>query len=127
MDFPMFSGYLFIQPYQEQIEGVLRTNGVVGFLKSQGALAVVRQSEIDVIRTIEAQGYFAETILSAEDFTEGERVLINEGPLKGVKGEIVRKNNEQFFLISFDTIGQSLKVTLPLEVLKKIREDALEN
>ncbi|MFT5513574.1 MAG: transcriptional antiterminator NusG [Bacteroidia bacterium] len=122
VDFPMFNGYVFVRPTLFQKDAVVQTIGVVGYLKLSGQHAVVQDKEIYIIRTIEKEGYFAETILNPGDFEEGERVLIVEGPLKGQKVDLVRKNNERIFLISFDTLGQSIKVNVPYEFLQKVKE-----
>lgn len=122
VDFPMFNGYLFVRPTLTQIDAVVQTIGVVGYLKLSGQHAVVRNKEIEIIRIVEKEGYFAETILNPNDFEEGEKVLVVEGPLKGQKVDLVRKNNERIFLISFDTLGQSIKVNVPFEFLQKIKE-----
>jgi len=121
VDFPMFNGYLFVRPTPIQKDLVVQTPGVVGYLTFGGKHAVVTDKEIEIIRTIETEGYFAETILNPSDFEEGERVLVVEGPLKGQQVDLVRKNNERIFLISFDTLGQSIKVNIPFEFLQKVK------
>ena len=121
VDFPMFNGYMFVRPTPLQKDLVVQTVGVVSYLTFGGSHAVVTDKEIEIIKTIETEGYFAETILDPKDFSEGESVLIVEGPLKGQKVDLVRKNNERIFLISFDTLGQSIKVNIPFEFLQKIK------
>jgi transcription antitermination factor NusG len=87
-----------------------------------GKHAKVTQKEIDIIRSIESSGYFAESVYTADDFQEGEPVLISEGPLKGQTGRLLRKNNEQQFLIAIESIGQTLKVQIPMDMLIKRAE-----
>jgi transcription antitermination factor NusG len=50
----------------------------------------------------------------------GEEVAITQGPLKNYKGEILRIGSDNYALISFENFGQSLKVKLPKQILKKI-------
>ena len=103
------------------MDAVLYIPGAVRYLMFEGSHAVVRDKEIEIIRTIESSGYFAETILTPSDFMEGEKVLVTEGPLKGQTVDLIRKNNEKYFMVSFDTIGQSVKVNLPFEILQKAK------
>ena len=124
VDFPMFNGYLFVRPLPTQKDAVVQTIGVVGYLTFSGNHAVVTDREIDIIRTIETEGYFAETILNPKDFEKGERLLVVEGPLKGQQVDLVRKNNERIFLISFNTLGQSIKGNMPFEFLQKVKEES---
>jgi transcription antitermination factor NusG len=122
VDFPMFNGYLFIQPEDTKIDLAVQQPGAVRYLMYNGKHAKVTQKEIDIIRSIESSGYFAESVYTADDFQEGEPVLISEGPLKGQTGRLLRKNNEQQFLIAIESIGQTLKVQIPMDMLIKRAE-----
>lgn len=122
VDFPMFNGYMFVRPSLQQIDKVVQTQGVVGYLSFERQHAVVQDKEIEIIKIIEREGYFAETILNPDAFTEGEKVLVVKGPLKGQTVDLIRKNNERIFLVSFDTLGQSIKINVPFEFLQKVKE-----
>jgi transcription antitermination factor NusG len=49
-------------------------------------------------------------------------VTVSEGPLKGHKGDILRQNDKEHFLVSFETLGQSVKVELPYQILQNKNE-----
>ncbi len=122
VELPMFNGYLFVRPTTLQVHEILNNSGVVSFLSFEGKHAIVKDREIEIIKAIEKEGYFAETILDPSDFTEGEKVLVNEGPLKGHYVDLIRKNNERIFLVSFDTLGQGIKINIPFEFLQKVKD-----
>jgi transcription antitermination factor NusG len=122
VDFPMFNGYVFVRPNPEQGDEVLQVPGVLNYLSFERERAIVQDREIEIIRTIEREGYFAETILEPGDFEVGERVQVVDGPLKGNPVQVVRKNNERIFLVSFDTLGQSIKINMPFEFLGKLKD-----
>lgn len=119
VDFPMFSGYLFVRPKLANIDHVVSQNGVVNYLSFERKHAKVSEKEIEIIRSIESSGYHAENIYTPEDFNEGEVLLVTDGPLKGQMVTLLRKNNENVFLVAFEGIGQSLKVAIPFDVLAK--------
>ena len=119
VEFPVFNGYLFVKPDPFQREKVLELNGVVAFVRYNGADAIVRNEEIEIIKRLQQSGYAIESQHMPEDFEKGETVMVVDGPLKGQKVDIIRRNNEEHFLVSFDTLGQSIKVELPYQVLKK--------
>lgn len=119
VEMPLFNGYLFVKPTPIQRDKVLELNGVVAYLKYNKEDAVVKQKEIDVIQKVLTSGYALESINKPEDFEIGEQVLVNEGPLIGQKVDILRQNNKEYFLVSFDTLGQSIKVELPYYSFKK--------
>jgi len=120
VDFPMFNGYLFVRPTDHQIDEVLQAPGVVAYLKFERKYACVTEKEIEVIRTIESAGYHVESIHTSDEFEIGEKVLVMEGPLKSQIGQLIRKNNETIFLVTFETLGLSIKVNMPYELLKKL-------
>jgi len=127
VEFPLFNGYLFVRPEPNQIDEVLSVQGIVCYLTFERKHAVIRDKEIEIIRKIENTGYYAESMMNSEDFSEGEKCLVTEGPLKGQTVDLIRKNNERIFLIAFDTLGQSIKINIPYEFLKKIKSDVVES
>jgi transcriptional antiterminator NusG len=118
VEMPMFRGYLFVQAGKRG-EEIIRIQGVVNFLKFNGKPAHVTEKEISIIRKVEASGYYAEQLLSTEDFEPGETVKVVDGPLRGYQGTILRKDNEEFFTLAIESLGQSLKVKVPFELLEK--------
>ena len=122
VDFPMFPGYLFVRPTATQYDDVITIPGVVNYLKFSREPAIVTNKEIDIIRTIESSGYYAENIPMPTDYELGEKVIVKEGPLRGQTGVLMRKDKEDSFLILFETIGQSLKVKIPYQMLGKVDE-----
>lgn len=121
VEFPMFNGYLFVRVDGTLDDEILKTPGVVGYLNFDRKRAVVQDREIEVIKVIETEGYFAESLHQPEDFEVGEKVLVLEGGLKGHTVDLIRKNNEKIFLVSFDTLGQSIKLNIPFEFLQKVK------
>ena len=119
VELPLFNGYLFVKPDEFQRDAVLSQHGVVAFVRYNGEDAKVQDEEIETIKTILTSGYSLETINTPEDFKLGESVLVNEGPLKGQKVDIIRRNNEEEVLVSFDTLGQSIKISLPYHIFRK--------
>jgi len=120
VDFPMFPGYLFVRPTAAQHDDVITIPGVVNYLKFSRELALVTDKEIEIIRTIESSGYYAENIPMPSDYDLEEKVIVKEGPLRGQTGILMRKDKEDIFLILFETIGQSLKVQIPYQMLGKV-------
>ena len=115
----LFNGYLFVKPTSTQRDEILETTGVVAYLRYNGQDATVKEKEIQVIHTILESGYSLETIHTPDDFEVGNQVMVDEGPLKGQLVDILRRNNESCFLVSFETLGQSIKVELPYHVFRK--------
>lgn len=119
VELPLFSGYIFVNITPVQRDKVLQVSGALAYVRYNGADAKVKQKEIDTIQALLQSGYTLETVTVPEDFEKGEEVMVTEGPLIGKVGEIIRRNKKKVFLISFETLGQSLKVELPYQILRK--------
>lgn len=119
VEFPLFNGYLFVRPTLLQRDKVLEVNGILSYLRYNGGDAVVQDDEMEVIKNVLSSGYGLQTIHTPDHFSEGDEVEVIEGPLKGNKVMVLRQNDEEHFLVCFDTLGQSIKIELPYQVLSK--------
>lgn len=119
VEFPLFNGYIFVRPTSLQRDKVLQAHGALAYVRYNGGDAVVKDKEIDIIQNVLTSGYSLETVNRPEDFEIGERVEVVEGPLAGHKVDVLRKDNKNLFLVSFDTLGQSIKVELPFQSFRK--------
>jgi transcriptional antiterminator NusG len=119
VEFPLFNGYVFVKPTKLQRDEVLMLRGVIAYLRYNGEDAIVLDKEIDSLQRIISSGYSLESINTPVDFEIGEQVIVTEGPLAGHQVDILRKNKEEYFLVSIDTLGQSIKIELPYQVFKK--------
>ena len=119
VEVPLFSGYLFVRPTSKQRDLVLQQAGAVAYLRFNGQDAVVTERELKVIEQLLESGYSMESLTKPDDLKKGDQVMVIDGPLKGQMVDVVRRNNDEIFLVSFDTIGQSIKVNLPYQILEK--------
>lgn len=119
VEFPLFNGYIFVKPKIAERDKILELSGALAYVRYNGEDALVKDKEIKSLKNIITSGYTLDTIHLPEDFEIGEDVLVTEGPLKGQEVNIIRRNKEEIFLVSFATIGQSIKIELPYQVLSK--------
>jgi len=119
VEFPLFNGYLFVKPNKLQRDKVLELHGAVAYVRYNGADAKVKDKEIEIIKSVLESGYSLETMNTPDDFEIGEQVVVTEGPLNGQVVDILRRNNEEHYLVSFGILGQSIKIELPYHIFKK--------
>ena len=115
---PLISGYVFVQSSEQKKDLILQTQGVVSFVRYNGKEAIIRESEIDILKSIEEHGY--EINLISDTFKSGDILHVFQGPLKGLVVQVLEINNDDTvcaFVI--ESIGQNFKVTLPKVVLRK--------
>lgn len=113
---PLFPGYVFsrFHPSSEDFYRVRATTGVVGVVQARTTPVPVPDAEIESIRMLLALNIQCKP---SPAFLSGQSVIIKEGPLKGLQGEILRRKNRRLFVIKIALIRRMLEVDLsPLDL-----------
>ncbi len=84
---PMFPGYAFVRLSSLAFHRVLRTPGVRGFVCFAGVPAWLDGAVIEFLRSREG----ADGIIRADFPTSGQRVVIAQGPLRGLEAVLERR------------------------------------
>jgi transcription termination/antitermination protein NusG len=119
-ELPLFPGYVFLENFTslgtDVIEKIRSTKGFCRFLKSNREITPLDGPSLDILQHFMKIG---ETALSSKVyFDDNDRIVIAEGPLKGLEGSIVKvdrrkkrakvkidfNDNEIFFDLAFDII-----------------------
>ena len=107
IDWPLFPGYCFARFDVHERLPVLKCAGVVNIISFDGEPAPIPEHEIDGIRQL------VESDLAYDPcplIKEGMMVEVVHGPLRGVIGRLVRKNEKARLVLSVDLIGQAVSV-----------------
>lgn len=120
VEIPLFSGYVFVKTTAGQSDFILRTKGIVGFVKYLGKNAAIRDIELSRIKQLVELGYEIETSELNKRFQVGEKIQITSGPLKGIEGYVMNLVNSYWLEIALESLGQVIKVKLPEGILKTI-------
>jgi transcription antitermination factor NusG len=108
---PLFPGYIFVYHVNtpENRYKVLNVPGAVRFVGIEGRAVPVPQEQIDGVRR------FLESTLAIDPYPYikvGRRVEVIAGPLKGVRGRLVRKKGRFRFILQVDLIRQAISVEI---------------
>jgi transcription antitermination factor NusG len=107
IDWPLFPGYCFARFNAHERLPVLKCAGVVNIISFEGVPAPIPEHEIEGIRQL------IESDLAYDPcpmIREGMMVEVVHGPLKGVIGRLLRKNDKARLVLSVDLIGQAVSV-----------------
>lgn len=109
---PLFPGYIFvhIRRTHQDIMTVMKTEGVVRFLGFEpwNPEVIPEEQIYSLRRLIESK----EQIDPYPYIREGQRVTIKRGPLTGVTGILVKKEDRHIFIISIDILKRSVAVKI---------------
>ncbi len=107
IEWPLFPGYCFARFVGRDRLPVLTCTGIVTIVSVEGEPAPIPEHEIESIRRL-VQSELA--FDPCPMIKEGMLVEVVHGPLKGVIGRLVRKNEKARLVLSVDLIGQAVSV-----------------
>ena len=115
LDWPLFPGYCFARFDQRDRLPVLKCVGVVNIVSVDGEPAPISDTEINGVRQL------VESDLAYDPcpmIHEGMMVEVVHGPLKGVIGRLVRKNDKARLVLSVNLIGQAVSAEVDASDVK---------
>jgi transcription antitermination factor NusG len=117
VELPLFNGYVFVHITSQENEKVIQTKSVVNFVRAEGKICPIREIEIDRLKQLVALGYQMEVNAINYQYKEGEKVKIVSGALKNIEGFVIENKEGKFIDVLLESIGQSIRVKLPREIL----------
>ncbi len=122
VEMPLISGYCFVNITRKEYDIVLQTNNVVGYVRFEGKAAIIPQQQIDSLKQMLKQ-YDFEVVVSNENFAPGKKVEVIEGPMIGLRGELVKAQRRNKFIIRFTEINSIFSVEIPANHLSLLPEE----
>ncbi|HJZ68283.1 MAG TPA: transcription termination/antitermination NusG family protein [Blastocatellia bacterium] len=108
---PLFPGYLFsrFHPSVEHLYRIGATKGVVGVVRASATPVPVPDADIEAIKIVLASKIECST---SPTFSSGQKVIIKEGPLRGLQGEVLHRKNRHLFVIKIALIRRMLELDI---------------
>ena len=101
---PLITCYVFVRVNAARMIDVLRTQGVVGFIREDNAPVVVPDVQMEnfmrSVASIPQKMSFTTDVIK-----EGEPIIVKQGPLAGMKGEMVEYAHGHRLIIRLNSIG----------------------
>ncbi|MBO9732444.1 MAG: UpxY family transcription antiterminator [Chitinophaga sp.] len=114
IDAPLFPSYIFIYVNDlDEYYRALSINGTLYYVRSGDKVAKVSETVIHNIRLLLAEGNDQDIEVSDAYFRPGKQVLIKDGIMTGLYGEIVEFKGTRKILIRITLMRRNILVTLP--------------
>lgn len=117
---PLFPGYLFACCEQRMLGAVLRVAGVIHILPNSLKPEPVPGEELTSIRRALASGL----PMKPCPYVAGDAVLIDHGPLAGVKGLVQRTRNGTIVVVKIEMLQRAVCVEISADELVKEQKAA---
>ena len=117
---PLLPGYVFVRSTlaPEEYHRIIQTVGVVRMVSFRGTPVPANEKEIASLMIMDGTD---RTVQNRSYMREGDRVMIMEGPLKGLEGFYIRhKDKTERVVISIELLQRSLEVEIEDWSLERI-------
>jgi transcription antitermination factor NusG len=112
LDIPLFPGYVFCRFQVSDLLRVLNTSGVVHVVSTGARPSPVDEMEIASVRAICATGLPA---VAWPQVTEGQRLIVSRGPLKGTEGIVVEVRDHFRLVAAISLLQRAVAIELERE------------
>lgn len=111
---PLFPGYLFAHVDERERLVVLQDDGVVATVSFGGALAEVRNAEIEMLRALAGLPKSVEA-RALDAVPPGAEVIVTNGPLKGARGTVEGSPKAFYLFILIESVRQTIRLKVPAD------------
>ena len=117
---PLLPGYVFVKTDLEVTEHlkIVKTPGIVRLIGFKGKPVPANEEEISSLMVLNGTD---KTVQNREYISKGDRVMIMEGPLKGLVGFFIHHTGKKNkVVVSVDLLQRSLEVEIEDWALEKV-------
>jgi transcription antitermination factor NusG len=115
---PLFRNYIFARVDERERLQVLQAQGIVRCVSFGGQLADVSEGEIEALRIAQREPHRL-TVVDLPLPEIGEQVVVTEGPLRDLKGEVTEHRGETHLIVRIPAIRQALRINVPASWVRK--------
>lgn len=116
---PLFRSYIFVKDTESKIQDILQAPGIARNVQHNNKPAYLREQEVETIKRFLATGLFIEA--STDPMLQaGDEVEVMDGPLKGIRGNIINTPSGERFSVNLEVLGNSMIVRLDARLLRRI-------
>lgn len=114
---PLLPGYVFVRHDEVAVARITTSEGVIRILGYGSVAAAIPEQEMHSFMTAVESG---ENPRVSPHLSEGDRVEIVDGPLRGCRGRILQTGSEHKFVVSIAMLQRSVSVGLRPEWMVRI-------
>lgn len=122
VELPLISSVVFVYSEEQKLNGLYTVNGVRGVLKERGKLAIVKNEEIENLKILIKEWQGEHVSCSEVDYEEGDLVMVEKGPFKGLTGVSVKIKGKHRLLVKIESLDLNYTVDLPKSAVEKIKK-----
>ena len=111
---PLFKSYLFVHIREDERLAVLQTDGILNFVHYLGKPAIIKDEEIDLIKSYLLEKDARISVQGLQAFKENDKVVITHGVFMDNEGTILRSGSKKVY-VKLESLQQVMVVEFPAE------------
>jgi transcription antitermination factor NusG len=119
VEMPLIPGYLFVCIDRKEYDIVLKTPGVVAYVRFEGKAAIIPDYQIEFIKKM-LNDISLSVEVSHNIPEKGDKVIVISGPLIGMKGRLLSFKGKKKIAIEISQLNLSLIVEVQRSEVEKI-------
>jgi len=119
VELPLINCYIFVKITKKEYVPVLETQDVVRFVHFSRNLLAIPDDEIRIMQRV--VGEITEVSAEPNRFIPGAEVEIIGGQLTGLRGTLIKKQNDKNFVVELDNLGYALHMQVDPSLLELVR------
>jgi len=109
---PLFKSYVFVRITEQERLTVLQTEGILNFVHFLGKPAVIKDEEIETIKSFLLEKDAHISIQSYSSFSQEDKVIIRHGIFMDNTGTVVRAASKKIY-VRLESLDQIMIVEFP--------------
>lgn len=118
---PLFKSYVFVRISDAERLAVLQTDGIINFVHHVGKPAIIRDEEIELVKSYLKEENVHITTQSLESINEEIKVKIKSGVFMDNTGTVVRGGKKKVF-VRLESLGQMMIVEFPIQDVTPVKK-----
>lgn len=111
---PLFKSYVFVHIRENERVTVLQTEGILNFVHYLGKPAIIKDEEIDLIKSYLLEKDARISVQGVQSFKENDKVVIKHGVFMDNEGTILRSGTKKVY-VKLESLQQVMVVEFPAE------------
>jgi len=111
---PLLSSYVFVKTNpadQKHFYSVMQTPGIVRVVGFEGKPVAIPDQQIVALKRFSELGYEMHPVDKPP--APGNRIEINQGLLKGLRGQVLKVGNNQTLIIHIEALDKNILIKIP--------------
>jgi transcription antitermination factor NusG len=109
---PLFKSYVFVRITEQERLTVLQTEGILNFVHFLGKPAIIKDEEIEIIKSFLLEKDAQINIQSYSSFSQEDKVIIRHGIFMDNTGTVVRAASKKIY-VRLESLDQVMMVEFP--------------